>query len=41
MKGTGVDFQREGPEATRAIVLHIERKSRKAVTAFDRDAASK
>jgi GTPase len=41
VKGTGVDFQREGPEATRAIVLHIERKSRKAVTAFDRDAASK
>ncbi len=41
MKGTGVDFQREGPEATRAIVLHVERKSNKASTAFDRDAASK
>ena len=41
MKGSGVDFQREGPEATRAIVLHVERKSNKAATAFDRDAGSK
>ena len=41
MKGTGVDFTREGPDATRAIVLHVEPKSSKAKTAFDREAASK
>ena len=41
MSSSGVDFQREGPEVTRAIVLHVERKSQKAKTAFDRDAASK
>ncbi len=41
MKTSGFDLQREGPEATRAIVLHVERKSNKAVTAFDRSAESK
>jgi len=38
---SGFDFQREGPELTRAIVLHIERKNQKATSAFDRDASSK
>ena len=41
MSTSGFDFQREGPELTRAIVLHVERKTRKAVTAFDREASSK
>lgn len=39
--GGGVDFQMEGPEATRALVLHVERKARNLVNAFDRDAQSK
>ncbi len=39
--GGGVDLQMEGPVATRAIVLHVERKSRSLVNSFDRDAKSK
>jgi GTPase len=38
---SGFDFKREGPEATRAIVLHVERKNQKASSAFDRNASSK
>ncbi len=41
MSTSGFDFKREGPELTRAIVLHVERKTRKATTAFDREASSK
>ena len=41
VSGTGVDFQKEGPDATRAIVLHVERKSNKAKSAWDRTAESK
>ena len=41
MSSSGFDFQREGPELTRAIVLHVERKSNKATSAYDRDAAAK
>ena len=39
--GDGVDFQIEGPEATRAIVLHVERRDRNAPQATERDAAAK
>ena len=39
--GGGVDLQMEGPVATLAIVLHVERKSRSLVNSFDRDAKSK
>lgn len=39
--GGGVDFQMEGPELTRALVLHIERKTRGVGNSFDRDAQSK
>ena len=40
--GSGVEFRRAGPDATRAIVLHVERKHRKADAAtFDRDAESR
>jgi GTPase len=39
--GGGVDFQLEGPELTRALVLHVERKTRGVGNAFDRDAQSK
>ena len=39
--GGGVDLQMEGPVATMAIVLHVERKSRSLVNSFDRDAKSK
>ena len=39
--GGGVDFQMEGPELTRALVLHVERKSKSIVNSFDRDAKSK
>ena len=41
MSTSGFDFKREGPEATRAIVLHVERKNQKATSAFDRNASSK
>ena len=39
--GAGVDFQIEGPELTRAVVIHVERKSRAEAKATDRDAQSK
>ena len=39
--GGGVDFQMEGPELARALVLHVERKSKSIVNSFDRDAKSK
>jgi GTP-binding protein HflX len=39
--GSGVDFQIEGPELTRAVVVHVERKSRAEAKATDRDAQSK
>ena len=39
--GAGVDFQIEGPELTRAVVVHVERKSRAEAKATDRDAPSK
>ena len=34
--GTGVDFQIEGPEVTRAIVLHVDRRDRNAPITSDR-----
>jgi GTP-binding protein HflX len=38
----GVDFQIEGPQATRAIVVHVERKARvEPGSLADRDAASR
>ena len=39
--GGGVDFQIEGPELTRAVVVHVERKTRVEAHSFDRDAQSK
>jgi GTPase len=39
--GTGVAFHIEGPAATRAIVLHVERRGRSASPAADRDAESR
>ena len=39
--GHEVRFQIEGPEATRAIVVHVERKGRAASSLTDRDAASR
>jgi GTP-binding protein HflX len=40
--GQGVEFQIEGPEATRAIVVHVERKSRGGSAGpADRDAESR
>ena len=39
--GAGVDFQIEGPELTRAMVVHVERKNRAETKATDRDAQSK
>jgi GTPase len=39
--GAGVDFQIEGPELTRAVVVHVERKTRTETKATDRDAQSK
>ncbi len=39
--GHEVRFQIEGPKATRAIVVHIERKGRAAAHAGDRDAGSR
>lgn len=39
--GAGVDFQIEGPELTRAVVVHVERKSRAEAKATDRDAQRK
>ena len=39
--GAGVDFQIEGTELTRAVVVHVERKTRSEAKATDRDAQSK
>jgi GTP-binding protein HflX len=39
--GAGVDFQVEGPELTRAFVVHVERKKRLENNGFERDAQSK
>ncbi len=39
--GGGVDFKQEGPEATKAIVLHVERKTRHAAHAFEREVEGK
>jgi GTPase len=39
--GGGVDFQIEGPELTRALVVHVERKTRFEAHSYDRDAQSK
>ena len=39
--GSGVDFQIEGPQATRAIVVHVERKNRSVPLQADRDAQSR
>ncbi len=39
--GAGVDFQIEGPELTRAVVVHVERKTRVEAKTTDRDAQSK
>lgn len=34
--GSGIDFQIEGPQATRAIVLHVDRRDRNAPMTSDR-----
>lgn len=34
--GSGIDFQIEGPQATRAIVLHVDRRDRNAPITSDR-----
>ena len=39
--GHEVRFQIEGPQATRAIVVHVERKGRVAAPLGDRDASSR
>ncbi len=39
--GAGIDFQIEGPQLTRAVVLHIERRDRKAPASSERDAQSR
>ncbi len=39
--GGGVDLQLEGPELTRAVVVHVERKTRAENRVADRGAASK
>ena len=39
--GQDVSLKREGPQATRAIVVHVERKRRGAVASADRDASSR
>ena len=39
--GGGIDFQIEGPVLTRALVLHVEPKSRAQLKSTDRDATSK
>ena len=40
-QGHGVNFQIEGPQATRAIVVHVERKKGQATGTGDRDAESR
>jgi GTPase len=39
--GGGVDFKIEGPELTKALVVHVERKKREVGNVFDRNAQSK
>ena len=39
--GGGVDFQIEGPQATRAIVVHVERRDRNAPQGLGRDAEAR
>ncbi len=39
--GGGVDFQIEGPELTRAVVLHVDRRDRGAPPVSDRAAAAR
>ena len=39
--GGGVDLQLEGPEPTRAVVVHVERKTRAENRIAERGAASK
>lgn len=39
--GSGVAFQIEGPVATRAVVLHVERRGHGTLAAHDRDAESR
>ena len=39
--GGGVDFQLEGPTLTRAIVLHVDRRDRKAATTSERAAEAR
>ena len=39
--GAGVDFQIEGPAVTRAIVLHVDRRDRKAPITSDRAVAAR
>jgi GTP-binding protein HflX len=39
--GGGVDFQIEGKQATRAIVLHVDRRDRNAPASPDRDVAAR
>jgi len=40
-RASGIDFAIEGPAATHAIVMHVERKSQSMSTSGDRDAASR
>jgi GTPase len=39
--GAGLDLKRSGPEFTRAVIVHVEPKTRKAVAAVGRDAATR
>ncbi len=39
--GSGLDLRREGPAATRVIVLHVERRGHNAPAAMDRDAKAR
>jgi GTP-binding protein HflX len=39
--GSGLDLRRERPAATRAIVLHVERRGRGASAGLDRDASAR
>ncbi len=39
--GGGVDFSIEGPQLTKTLVVHVERKKRGVGNVFDRDAQSK
>jgi GTPase len=39
--GSGVDFQIEGPQAARAVIVHVERRKRGAGPSSERDANSR